>query len=187
LPPPESSPGRDDERPTTARSFAASPTDQLGGKLPFAVTTDDFRTWTDIAIPGANQIDELACLWSGQCWAEDEVSGDDLEHLATTLDGGATWTDLGPIGNEKSVSDGSDLSFALDPEHQVGLACENAQTCFILDNSNHLVTTHDGGRTWSLIHGPSAGGTDAITCAPSSRCWIVSVDLPAVWAGLPPS
>jgi hypothetical protein len=158
-----------------------------GGEKAFAATSNDFQTWTAISIPDASQIDQLACIWSGQCWAEYETSGDDLEHLATTLDGGVTWTSLGPISSDEAINNNSALSFALDPDHQVGLACENSQTCFILDNSNDLVTTHDGGRTWSLTHGPSRGSTDAITCTPSSTCWIVSVDRPTAWIGLPPA
>jgi hypothetical protein len=153
----------------------------------FAATSNNFQTWTGIALPGASQIDQLACIWSGQCWAEYETRGDDLEHLATTLNGGAAWTTLGPISNDKAINNSSALSFALDPEHQVGLTCENAQTCFILDNSNDLVSTHDGGRIWSLAHGPSHGTTDAMTCDPSSTCWIVSVGPPTTaWVGLPP-
>lgn len=159
-----------------------------GPKTAFAATSNDFQTWTTISIPDAGHIDQLACIWSGQCWAEYETLGpDDLEHFATTLDGGVTWTTLGPVSNDEAISKSSELSFALDPDHQVGLACENAQTCFILDNSNDLVTTHDGGRTWSLAHGPSHDATDAITCAPSSTCWIVSVGQPTTaWIGRPP-
>ena len=153
----------------------------------FAATSNDFQTWSDITIPDAGQINQLACLWSGQCWAEYDSPSDDLEHLATTLDGGLTWTALGPISSDQAISTNSNLSFALDPDHQVGFGCENPQTCFILDNSNDLVTTRDGGRTWKLTHGPSRGGTDAMTCTPSSTCWIVSVDPPTAWVGLPPA
>ena len=165
-------------------TFDSSPTKLPAGIVTaFAATGDDFKTWTDITIPGAGQIDQLACSWSGQCWAEYEGPGDDLQHVATTLDGGVTWTALGAISSDQAISTNSDLSFALDPDHQVGFACQDARTCAILDNSNNLVTTHDGGHTWSLAHGPSRGSTDALTCTPSSTCVVVSVDQPAVWFG----
>lgn len=169
-------------------TYAAAPTSpSTGFRTAFAATSNDFQTLTDIAIPDAAQIDQLACIWSGQCWAEYSPPGDDLEHVATTLDGGATWTALGPISNHDAINNNSDLSFALDPDHQVGFGCENAHSCFILDNSDDLVATPDGGRTWTLTHGPARGETDAMTCTPSSTCWIVSVDPPTAWVGPPPS
>jgi hypothetical protein len=148
----------------------------------FAATTNDGQSWTEITLPGATQIDQIACVWSGQCWAEYETSADELEHVATTLDAGFVWTPLGAI----SPSEVGGNTFALDPDHQVGFTCENAKTCFILDNSNDLLTSRDGGRRWNISQGPSPGSTDAMTCTPpSSTCWIVSVDLPRVWIGRP--
>lgn len=156
-------------------------------KTAFAATSYDFQTWTDVAIPSASHIDQLTCIRSGQCWAEYETAGDELEHIATTLEGGVTWTALGAIKPDELGNDSFTNSFALDPDHQVGFACADAQTCFILDNSNDLLASHDGGRTWRISQGPSRGATDAMTCTSSSTCWIVSVGPPTTaWVGLPP-
>ncbi|HET9059292.1 MAG TPA: sialidase family protein [Acidimicrobiales bacterium] len=165
-------------------TFATTP--KASDQAAFVATSDDFRTWTDIALPGANQIHQLACIWSGQCWAEYETGGDGREHFATTLNGGATWALLGSVSPNDGGKNVFAFGFALDPDHQVGFACEDARTCFVLDNSDDLLTSHDGGRTWALSHGPSPNMTDAMTCTPGSTCWIVRTNPPRVWVGRPP-
>jgi photosystem II stability/assembly factor-like uncharacterized protein len=153
----------------------------------FAATSDDGRTWTEITLPGAAGIDQMACAWSGQCWALYETRSDALEHVATTVDGGSRWLPLELINPSEVGGD----TFALDPDHIVGFACDEARTCFILDNSNDLLTSTDGGRTWSSsaaprdAHGSTQFSTDAMTCTSASTCWIVSSETTSAWIGTP--
>ena len=138
-------------------------------------TANGGRTWTAIPVPGSIAVDQIACIWSGQCWVLYEMPYSPLEEVATTLDAGSVWTKVG--------------SLTLDPDHLVGFACEDVRTCFILDDSNSLTESHDGGRTWHASQPPTDAsgstelGTDAMTCTPRSTCWIVSSETGSLWIG----
>ncbi len=168
-------------------SFYPSPSKPRPYQTGFAATSNDGRNWTEIGLPGANSIDQIACNWSGECWVLYEIRGDDLEHVATTLDGGSRWDALGPI----NPSEVGGNTFVLDPDHIVGFACDASRTCFILDNSNDLLVSINGGRNWSTEPAPkdAAGSadfsTDTMTCTPASTCWIVSSEMTSAWIGSP--
>jgi hypothetical protein len=164
----------------------AVPLGNLGGvREGFAATSNDGRSWTEISVPGAAGIDQMTCIWSGRCWVLYETPRSDLEQVATTIDGGSTWTALGPI----RPSEVGGNTFVLDPDNWSGFACENAETCLILDNSDDLLVSADGGRTWANSLGPRDANdsvdfsTDALTCTPVSTCWVVS--LTSAWIRAP--
>jgi len=158
-------------------TFAISPGDtKTESKTSFVETSDDGHSWTEIHVPGATQIERIACVWSGECWALYE-STDWLEHVAATTDGGLTWSVRGSVD--------------LNVDHLVGFACQSAQTCFIIDDSNALTMTRDGGLTWAAgpaprdAQGSADFATDAMTCTPASTCWIISGEANSAWI-LPP-
>jgi len=147
----------------------------------FAAISNGGRSWAEVSFPGTEQVDQITCIWSGRCWVLYETSADALEHVATTVDGGSIWTALGPI----TPSEVGGNTFVLDPDHLSGFACEDAETCFIIDNSDDLLVSRNGGRTWANSQAPrdTNAPTDALTCTPSSTCWIISDG--SAWVGPP--
>jgi hypothetical protein len=151
----------------------------------FAATSNNGHTWREIGFPGAITVDQMTCIWSGQCWALYETRTDALVHVATTTDGGSAWTAFGPIRPSEVGGD----TYVLDPDHMSGFACEDARTCFIIDDSDDLLMSSDGGRTWAKSLAPrDANGvvdfsTEALTCTPSSTCWIITNQ--SAWVGPP--
>lgn len=130
------------------------------------LTTDNGAHWKDISPPNPNQ-DNYASVdfldadtgWvllvghprEGECADEEPSERDWAFHVASTVDGGKTWTethvkmpscDSGSVG--PSLNDNGNLTFAdklhgwLMLEHQSGSAF----------SFGSLFTTTDGGRTW---------------------------------------
>lgn len=143
----------------------------------FEQTPDNGKTWKPIHLPGGDvAVDGVACIWSGRCWALYEGDSE-LESVATTTDGGSTWQPW------------TKVDIKVDPGDLAGFACQNDRTCYILDQSNELTATRDGGHSWRSATPPAdrSGSTelstDAITCTPAASCWIGGDD--SVWIGPP--
>jgi photosystem II stability/assembly factor-like uncharacterized protein len=150
-------------------------------RIALDVSANNGRTWSAVPVPGSEEVDALTCLWSGECWALYQQGDDEDEQVASTTNGGRTWT--------------VHTSIDIDPDHLGGFACLDSQRCFIVDDSDSLLSTPNGGRAWSKATAPenSQGTgdveTDAMTCPPhGSDCWIVGIAPPtSLWIGLPSS
>jgi photosystem II stability/assembly factor-like uncharacterized protein len=184
-----------------------------GNRLLF--TTDNGAHWKDISPPNPNQ-DHYASVFfhdtdtawvllvghsrEGECADEEPSERDWAFHVASTVDGGKTWTethvkmpscDSGSFG--PSLNDNGNLTFAdklhgwLLLEHQSGSAF----------SFGSLFATSDGGRTWHEVKGPGfygdiraypngdiwatggAGGNEALAVSHKGGDGFVDVSLPA--------
>jgi hypothetical protein len=140
-------------------------------------TSNDGRTWTQGSLPaGTNDLDSIACVVSGKCWALYRPN-QPVEGVAVSTNGGMTWTPVGAIGQ------------SFDPEHFAGFGCADQVACYLVDNSNNLFVTHNGGRTWQRglsVRNPAGSKeleTDALACGPrGGPCHIAGTGPPtSLW------
>jgi hypothetical protein len=145
-----------------------------GYRVGIAATKNDGRTWSRASYPaGSQQLDSIACVASGKCWAlyrPDEP----VEGVAVSTDGARTWTPVGTIGE------------SFDPDHFAGFGCADSTTCYLVDDSNTVFVTSDGGRTWESAEpvqnplGSTDLETDALSCGPmDGPCYIAGIGPPA--------
>lgn len=139
-----------------------------------AVMSDDGHRWRPVPVPGGGEVDSLTCIPAGRCWAL-YGAPDGLEHVATSAAPGATWQPVGAL--------------RVDPDHLTGFGCADGQTCFLLDDSDTLTASGDGGQTWHPAEPPhdATGSTDFSTdtlgCTPAGTCWVVSSEQQSAWMG----
>ncbi len=140
-------------------------------------TSNDGKTWTQDALPGGSDgLDSVTCIASGRCWALFR-SQQPQESVAVSETGGTTWSTVG------EVPDG------FDPDHFAGFGCASRALCYLVDDSDSVFVTTDGGRTWKErdpVH-PGRGSrdieTDTLGCAPNGPCFIVGSGPPAsLWS-----
>jgi photosystem II stability/assembly factor-like uncharacterized protein len=157
-----------------------------GNQLLF--TTDNGAHWKDISPPNLNR-DSFASVFfhdayagwvllvghprEGECAEEEPSERNWAFHVASTFDGGGTWTethvkmpscDSGSVG--PSLNDNGNLTFAdklhgwLLLEHQSGSAF----------SFGSLFATSDEGRTWHEVKGPGFYGD--IRAYPNGDIWV---------------
>jgi hypothetical protein len=150
--------------------FSISDTTSLSNyRVGLITTSDNGATWTSDPYPGgSNDLDSIACVWTGTCWALYRSDGQPAEGVAVSFTNGRSWTTVGGIPN------------SFDPDHFVGFGCATRADCLLVDDSDDVYASTDGGRTW--IHrdpvrdanGSTNLETDALGCAPvSGRCFVV--------------
>jgi len=157
--------------------FAMSGKNPSNYRVALVSTSDDGRSWSPAALPGGSgDLDAIACIGAGRCWALYR-SAQPQEGVAVSIDGGRTWTTVGVIGN------------AFDPDHFGGFGCATRTSCYLVDDSNDLFVTHNGGQEWSPTnpprnrHGSTDLETDGLACASeSATCYIVGIAPPtSLW------
>jgi hypothetical protein len=116
--------------------FAISGKDPaLGYHVSLVSTTDNGETWSLASLAGlSNDLDSLVCIGSGKCWALYRSQTE--EEVGVSFDEGKTWTTVGSVVQ------------AFDPDHFAGFACADSSICYIIDNSNGVFFTSNGGRRW---------------------------------------
>ncbi len=125
------------------------------------------------------------CVNTQECFVEIQLIGGTQEvakassyELVVTHDGGMTW----------------EPSLELPPGGSLaGLICPDAQTCWGVQTVtpahlnprkpdlliNSLLTTTNGGESWSYVKAPSGLGTfESLSCTSSSDCWVVGTNGP---------
>lgn len=143
-------------------------------RVAIIATSNEGRAWSPAVLPaGTNELDSIACIPSGRCLALYRGLAAQ-EGVAVTINDGMTWTSVGRIGQE------------FNPDHLGGFGCDSRLTCYVVNDSDLLFASHNGGSTWEAANSPRsvAGSTDLETdglgCAPTgSTCYIV--DLGSFW------
>jgi hypothetical protein len=138
--------------------FSLAPADLSGYRVEIATSDNDGRSWSEASFPTESQdLDSIACIASGKCWAlyRSDQPG---EGVAVSKNGGMTWSTVGAIGE------------SFDPDHFAGFGCADQSLCFVVDNSNSVFVTRNGGRTWRPgvpvrnATGSTNVETDALAC-----------------------
>ena len=148
-----------------------------GYRVGMISTINDGRTWSHASFPGGSQdLDSIACVASEKCWALYRPDQPE-EGVATSTDRGATWTTVGNIGE------------SFDPDHFAGFGCADRSLCYLVDNSNNVFVTRNGGQTWQSgdpVRNPVGSTnleTDALACGPNGGpCHIAGIGPPtSLW------
>jgi hypothetical protein len=153
----------------TASICYASGTATISGAVSGAVisTTDGGSSWGVTTLAGANQLLDITCTGSTQCWVVGEPTAAqyDYPYVASTADG-SDWQVWGPPLTGYS-SGGSLIG---------GIACVNASTCMVTDVLvTQAYSTSDGGGGWLTYPLPNGAGNLAGTsCVSSGECWLVT-------------
>ena len=141
-------------------------------------STDGGQTWTDTTPAAWNQEDWLAtqidCISASTCWV---IGNDDggahttwLPNVTETTDGGATWSQFSniPLTTPAVVGEYTGL---------YGISCTSALACVLVGGSAGwggsatVISTIDGGATWSQSTDPALAGIQAllsVSCVPGS-------------------
>lgn len=132
-----------------------------------AVSLDGGRHWRHARISGSVYLSGgLACPTPDVCYAaasglHEAVSG----FLLVSTDGGLTWPTSS--GEPKYELDGA-------------ISCPEVRSCWATGGRYGLVTTTNGGRSWTLRHGPlGAGGlvgVSSLYCRNMLRCIAVGIE-----------
>ncbi len=156
--------------------FAISGANGLSGyRVGLISTTNEGRTWSQGTFPASSSgdLDSITCIGSGRCWALFRPD-QPLEGVAVSDNGGRTWATVGGVAE------------AFDPEHLAGFGCASRADCYLVDDSDELFVTNNGGQTWGPgnpvrdVTGSAELETDALACAPTSgSCYIVGIGPPA--------
>ena len=154
-------------------------------------SADSGRTWSYLKSTASNPIYGLACPTASVCYAADQYA-----HIVKTADGGATWTwQKTPV-----TTPGVDVPGSGGPNPFAGLfgiTCTDASTCVAVGGyppagtDPPIVTTTDGGATWTLrtsnagsgnvLHAvTSSGGT--FYAVGNNGTIVTSADGGATWA-----
>lgn len=183
------------------------------GSAAVGETTDGGKTWTDMtpaswaaATWWPTAID---CVSSTTCWLaginEPPPGYPYNPAVASTTDGGANWTVYSNLPT--GTSSGSEGTYSLG-----GISCVSALSCVAVGGLNYgggtaaVISTTDGGNTWSLSTDPALTGLEelfSVSCLPpasaagSPTCFaagtvsdaagpavVVSHDGGATWGGL---
>jgi photosystem II stability/assembly factor-like uncharacterized protein len=183
------------------------------GEAAVAETTDGGKTWTDMtpaswatATWWATAID---CVSATTCWLAGQNSPPPYygnnPAVASTTDGGATWTVYSNIPEATGTKPLGSYSLS-------GISCVSALSCVAVGGLDYpdvgnadVISTADGGDTWSMSTDPTLTGLQELTsasCLPpasaadSPTCYATGVtvaDVPAVvvsqdggstWGGL---
>jgi hypothetical protein len=130
-------------------------------------TTDGGTTWVVTTLAGPNQLLDINCTSSTQCWVVGQPGSVpyDYPYVASTTDG----TDWQAYGTPVTGYSSGGLLIG-------GIACVNASTCMV---TGALVTqaysTNNGGTGWLTYALPSGAGSLAGTsCVSSGECWLVT-------------
>jgi predicted acyl esterase len=152
--------------PSTSQCVAVGQTS--GGHTIIIATTDGGTTWVTQAVPaGVSDLSSVACPSVTMCTA---VGGAPSRTAAvvTTTDAGASWQTrtAPPIGTLTSVACPSTT------------ACTAVGTTAALKGGPAIVSTSDGGTTWTSEQIPTGafgtgGGLSDIACASSAACTAV--------------
>lgn len=132
-------------------------------------------SWQEVSALGLTASVSLACPSPSTCYADVPAAGQPrgmagaFHAIEVTTDGGASWVQA---ALSRTVASGSEISCWSDVD------C--AQLGFATDGSPLLVTTSNGGQTWSTSAGPSAlssafGEVD-LSCTGPSTCVAVASD-----------
>jgi photosystem II stability/assembly factor-like uncharacterized protein len=129
---------------------------------------------------GTGDLGAVSCATVRRCWAVG-VAGPDpaptgATVIAATIDGGRTW-------KAQPVAGGSTPQLS-------GVSCPAATSCMAvgsngasLPGSGVVVTTSDGGATWSPATSPTiALVVSSVTCASLSDCTIIVSDGTSTWS-----
>ena len=126
----------------TGTTTQAAPNLQGGTNLTWNVVLDRSSNptvyWYTLSFPTS----QVGYAVGGPDWIVDNPGP---TTLAKTTDGGATWTTI-----NVPVSAGS--------RNMRGLACKDANTCFLAGNSSpKVILTTDGGSSWTPLNSPYTG------------------------------
>jgi hypothetical protein len=151
-----------------------------GGGANIAKTTDGGVTWTDVTPAGwldSYVSDSVDCLSATDCWIGgqnwDSFGPDPLDGtpwLAHTTDGGSTWTIFTNLPTLPQ-NDDPNGTYLID-----AISCTSATDCVAAGGLNdgaglaEVITTSDGGDTWTLSTDPTLRGVQDIfglSCVPT--------------------
>jgi len=155
--------------PTASACWAVGATLSNSGAV--IATSDGGRTWNaQILPPGVNILNSVSCSTSSQCSATGTNSSR-VGVVVTTTDGGTTWG----IETLPSV-----ISQALPSGYYGlnGVSCPTKTACLAVgatsSNSGVVVSTMDGGTTWSSPTLPRAASLlNGVSCPTRSSCLAV--------------
>jgi hypothetical protein len=155
--------------PTTLICYASGTATSSGvGTAAVLSTTDGGTTWGVTTLAGSDQLLDITCTSSTQCWLvgePDSAAPYDYPYVASTSDGsdwqvyGTPLTGYGPGG----ILIG-------------GVACVSASSCMVTDvQVTQAYSTNNGGTGWLTYALPSGAGSLAGTsCVSSGECWLVT-------------
>jgi photosystem II stability/assembly factor-like uncharacterized protein len=150
---------------------------QLGNGL--RLTSDAGATWRQVSLPGGSRLGlGVYFLDSRRGWYLTSANRDGaavVSALWSTVDGGATWIRLWSVGPLDRGASGIPLE---GEKRLIGFVTpEDGWLDVVGIASSHLMATHDGGATWSVVNvGVNAPAT-AVRLFPS-RTVLVTLEVP---------
>ena len=165
-----------DKALTQVRCPSSSVCYAVGDRGTALKSTDGGATWSFLTSVDGNPIYGLACPSTNVCYATDIYA-----HIMKTSDGGASWTmQRTPVTTPGLAVPGSG---GPNPFSGLfGISCSDESTCVAVGGfpptgtDPPIVTTTDGGATWTLRTSNSGSGNylHAVTCLPgSTTCYAV--------------
>lgn len=131
-------------------------------------TTDAGASWLEHPVPG--ELNVVSCPSVSQCVSEEDVTSAVPSHESTTLatsqDGGSTWSDVERVGGDVGVLG--------------ALSCPSPSHCVAVGNGylpstsseeplwGAVETTSDGGGTWTRSRQNDASDLLAVSCVPGT-------------------
>ena len=160
---------------TQVRCPSASTCYAIGDRGTALKSTDGGASWAYLPSIDGNPLYGLDCPSESVCYATDIYA-----HIIKTSDGGASWTwQSTPVTTPGLAVPGSGgpNPFA----GLFGISCPSTSTCVAVGGfppvgtDPPIVTTTDGGATWTLRTSNSGSGNylNAVTCVSTTQCWAV--------------
>ena len=133
------------------------------------MTTDGGATWTRAWLPkigdSLSNVRSISCPDAAHCVAVGAYGAAGtawLSFIATTSDGGSTWTIETPSTNPGT--------------YLLSVSCANNQECWAVgtanrDTSDVMITTSDAGASWVPVQVPALAGILDVVCLPAGSCY----------------
>ncbi len=130
-------------------------------------TTDGGTTWVVTTLNGTDQLLDITCTSSTQCWVVGEPESGQLDYpyVASTSDGSNWQVQGAPV---TGYGTGGILIG--------GISCITQSACMVTDClAAQAYSTNNGGAGWLTYVVPNGAGTLAGTsCVSSGECWLVT-------------
>lgn len=138
-------------------------------------TSDGGQTWSRESLPAVPLNDEIwgiVCPTVSVCWLDGLYDSDSSVAVERSVDGGNTWAPVAiPAAIEQQTRSNP---------YAFGISCPDANHCRFA-SFNWLLTTDDGGVTWSLVQPLQAGGFgDALACPDDLHCYMADGAAPGI-------
>ena len=132
-----------------------------------AATPDGGTTGTHTALPTATRVDEIfgiACPTTTVCWVDGLYNSDSSLAVERSTDGGVTWAPVSIPATIEQQTRNNPWAY--------GISCPDATHCRF-ESFGSVVTTNDGGSTWSFITPPAnTGFGNTLSCPDDTHCYI---------------